>query len=200
MTGSIDFVCGDITAQNVDAIVNAANSSLYGGGGVDGAIHAAAGVELIEHCRELRRTRFPHGLPTGEAVATPGGDLAARWVIHTVGPKYWEYPDGGAALLDRCYRNAMRIAAEIGASSVAFPAISCGIYGWRPDAAAPIALTAVREVLPEYPSIAQVVFVLYSQTSFQAFASGRVEADSNSAEALPLVLDLEHTYRTNLLS
>jgi O-acetyl-ADP-ribose deacetylase (regulator of RNase III) len=193
MTATIDFICGDITAQRVDAIVNAANSSLYGGGGVDGAIHAAAGVELIEHCRELRRTRFPNGLPTGDAVATLGGDLAARWVIHTVGPKYWEHPDGGAELLGRCHRNAIRVAAETGATSLAFPAISCGIYGWRPEAAAPIAIRAVRQALATNPSIRRVLFVLFSKSSFEAFTSGGIEADANSTETFPLVFDLEHS-------
>lgn len=174
MSGRIDFVCGDITTQRVDAIVNAANASLYGGGGVDGAIHAAAGVALIEHCRELRRTQLPGGLPTGEAVATPGGELAAPWVIHTVGPKYWEHPDGGAELLAQCHRNAIEIAAEIGAQSVAFPAISCGIYGWRPDDAAPIAIRAVHQALNTHPTITQVTFVLFSRATFDSFASSRV--------------------------
>jgi O-acetyl-ADP-ribose deacetylase (regulator of RNase III) len=197
MSGSIEFVCGDITAQHIDAIVNAANASLYGGGGVDGAIHAAAGVQLIEQCRHLRHTRFPAGLPTGDAVATTGGELVARWVIHTVGPKYWEHPDGGADLLARCHRNAIRAAAQVGATSVAFPAISCGIYGWRPDAAAPIALRAVREALNDYPSVERVRFVLYSQATFETFTSFGVEGDPDSAKALPLVLDLEHAHRTN---
>jgi O-acetyl-ADP-ribose deacetylase (regulator of RNase III) len=169
MSGRIDIVRGDLTTQKVDAIVNAANSSLYGGGGVDGALHQAAGIELIEHCRELRRTTWPQGLPTGEAAATPGGALAAHWVIHTVGPKYWDYPDGGPDLLAACHRNAMQVAAEIGAQSVAFPAISCGIYGWKPSEAAPIALAAVREMLALYPNIAAVRFVLFNERTFEAF-------------------------------
>jgi O-acetyl-ADP-ribose deacetylase len=169
MIGRIDIVRGDLTTQQVDAIVNAANSSLYSGGGVDGAIHQAAGVELIEHCRSLRRATWPQGLPTGEAAATPGGSLAAHWVIHTVGPKYWDYPDGGAELLADCHRNAMRVAAEIGAQSVAFPAISCGIYGWKPSEAAPIAITAVRESLALYPDVTAVRFVLFNESTFEAF-------------------------------
>jgi O-acetyl-ADP-ribose deacetylase (regulator of RNase III) len=169
MTAIIDFVRGDITTQQVDAIVNAANASLYGGGGVDGAIHTAAGVDLIQHCRQLRHTRLPSGLPTGEAVATPAGDLAANWVIHTVGPKYWEYPDGGAEHLAASHRNAIRVAAEVGARTVAFPAISCGIYGWRPAEAAPIALQAVRTALVHYPGITEVRFVLFTNGTFEAF-------------------------------
>jgi O-acetyl-ADP-ribose deacetylase (regulator of RNase III) len=169
MTGRIDILRGDITAQHVDAIVNAANSSLYGGGGVDGAIHQAAGIELIEHCRSLRRTTWPQGLPTGQATASPGGALAAQWVIHTVGPKYWEYPDGGAELLAACHRNAMQVVADIGARSVAFPAISCGIYGWKPAEAAPIALGAVREMLTMLPNVTLVQFVLFNDNTFEAF-------------------------------
>lgn len=169
MTGRIDVVCGDLTVQRVDAIVNAASSNLYGGGGVDGAIHQAAGVELIEHCRSLRRTTFPRGLPTGQAVASPGGALAAQWVIHTVGPKYWEYPDGGAECLAACHRNAMQVAADVGARTVAFPAISCGIYGWKPAEAAPIAIGAVREMLAALPGIASVQFVLFNEGTFETF-------------------------------
>jgi O-acetyl-ADP-ribose deacetylase len=175
MTGRIDVVHGDLTARNVDAIVNAANSTLYGGGGVDGAIHQAAGVELIEHCRSLRRTTLPQGLPTGQAVATPGGALAARWVIHTVGPKYWEYVDGGADLLAACHRNAMQVAADVGAHTVAFPAISCGIYGWKPEDAAPIALGAVREMLAVLPSVSSVQFVLFNENTFAAFQRAAAE-------------------------
>lgn len=169
MNGRIDVVRGDITTQHVDAIVNAANSSLYGGGGVDGAIHQAAGIELIEHCRSLRRTVWPQGLPTGEATASPAGELPANWVIHTVGPKYWDYPDGGAELLAECHRNAMRVASEIGAQSMAFPAISCGIYGWKPSDAAPIALVTVREMLALYPNIEVVRFVLFNESTCEAF-------------------------------
>ena len=197
MTGHIDFVCGDITAQRVDAIVNAANSSLYGGGGVDGAIHAAAGVELIEHCRRIRRTSLPDGLPTGEAIATPGAALAARWVIHTVGPKYWEHAGGGPDLLALCHRSAIGVAAEVGAESVAFPAISCGIYGWRPDAAAPIAISAVRSGLLEYPTVQRVIFVLFSEATYLTFMSCGFETDPDPSKPLPLVLDLDDAHRPN---
>jgi O-acetyl-ADP-ribose deacetylase len=170
MTARIEVLRGDITLQSVDAIVNAASRSLLGGGGVDGAIHQAAGAELIESCRDLRRQRYPKGLPTGQAVATPAGELAATWVIHTVGPKYWEHPDGGASLLAECYRNAISVAAQMGLRSIAFPAISCGVYGWRPSDAAPIAHAAVREALTANPnSIACVRFVMFNAASYLAF-------------------------------
>jgi O-acetyl-ADP-ribose deacetylase (regulator of RNase III) len=170
MSARIEVLRGDITLQHVDAIVNAANRSLLGGGGVDGAIHQAAGVELIEQCRDLRRAQFPNGLPTGQAVATPAGALAASWVIHTVGPKYWEHPDGGRALLAECYRNAIAVAAQMDLRSIAFPAISCGVYGWKPSDAAPVAHAAVREALAANPNrIACVRFVMFNEVSYLAF-------------------------------
>lgn len=169
---------GDITTQSVDAIVNAANSSLLGGGGVDGAIHAAAGPELLEHCMALRATDLPHGLPAGQAVATPAGNLPAQWVIHTVGPKYWEHPDGGIELLRDAHLNALHIAADLGARSVAFPAISCGVYGWSAKDAAPIAIRALRDFSSKRSDhgIAVVQFVCFNDeafTHFQAQATPR---------------------------
>lgn len=170
MSTRIEVLRGDITLQHVDAIVNAANRSLLGGGGVDGAIHHAAGVELIESCRDLRRSQFPKGLPTGQAVATGAGALPASWVIHTVGPKYWEHPDGGRMLLAECYRNAIAVAARLDLRSIAFPAISCGVYGWKPSEAAPIAHAAVREALAAHPNrIACVRFVMFNAASYVAF-------------------------------
>ena len=143
---TIEAVLGDITTQHVDAIVNAANSSLLGGGGVDGAIHAAAGPRLLEECRELRRTSLPDGLPVGEAVATGAGDLPARWVIHTVGPnKHRGQTD--PALLASCFRRSLQVAREVGAKSVAFPAVSAGVYGWDSADVAQIAVDAVRAEL-----------------------------------------------------
>ena len=136
----IEAVRGDITAQTVDAVVNAANSSLLGGGGVDGAIHAVAGPALLEECRRLRRSALPDGLAVGDAVATTGGRLPAAWVIHAVGPRYWEHPDGGAGLLASCHTRALAVADELGVASLAFPAISCGAYGWTPADAAPVAV------------------------------------------------------------
>ncbi|MCT9871544.1 O-acetyl-ADP-ribose deacetylase [Paenarthrobacter aurescens] len=139
----IDILHGDITTRSVDAIVNAANSSLLGGGGVDGAIHRAAGPGLLESCRELRRTELPAGLPVGAAVATPGFRLPVRWVIHTVGPNR-HAGQIDPALLTSCFRGSLAVAAGLGARSIAFPAISAGIYGWDPRQVAEIAFDAVR--------------------------------------------------------
>ena len=173
----IEVVRGDITAQATDAIVNAANSSLMGGGGVDGAIHAAAGPDLLDACRQLRRTQYPDGLPTGAAVATDAGALPARFVIHTVGPKHWEHPDGGSALLAACHTNSLHEARRVGANSVAFPAISCGVYGWQPVQAAPIAVSAVRDFCDTYDGIDLVRFVLFNDDAFDAFSAAAVQAN-----------------------
>ncbi|MGA7203188.1 MAG: O-acetyl-ADP-ribose deacetylase [Specibacter sp.] len=128
----IVVVRADITTLEVEAVVNAANSSLLGGGGVDGAIHRAAGPALLAECRELRRTQFPDGLPVGHAVATGAGNLAARWIIHTVGPnKHAGQTD--RALLSSCFQLATEVAGGLGARSVAFPAIGGGVYGWSPE-------------------------------------------------------------------
>ena len=134
---------GDITAETTDAIVNAANSSLMGGGGVDGAIHRAGGPEILAACRELRETSLPDGLPAGQAVATTAGRLTARWVIHTVGPVHSRREDRSETLAS-CYRESLRVAGEIGARSVAFPLISAGVYGWPLDDAARIAVQTLR--------------------------------------------------------
>src|SRR5436190_7479696 len=139
----IEAVAGDITRQQVDAIVNAANSSLLGGGGVDGAIHAAAGPGLVEECRRLRRTTCPEGLRVGEAVATGAGDLPARWVIHTVGPNRHR-GEVDPALLASCFTASLDVAVQVGARSVAFPAVSAGAYGWDVTEVAAIAVAAVR--------------------------------------------------------
>ncbi len=136
--GRVHIVVGDLTAQEVDAIVNAANSSLLGGGGVDGAIHRRGGAAILAACREIRRNRHPDGLPTGEAVLTTGGALPARHVIHTVGPVYGEAGGAAAELLANCYRNALAIAREQGLASVAFPAISTGVYGYPAAEAAQV--------------------------------------------------------------
>jgi O-acetyl-ADP-ribose deacetylase (regulator of RNase III) len=161
----IQAIRGDITRQTVDAIVNAANSSLLGGGGVDGAIHRAGGGAILEACRELRRTSLPDGLPTGRAVATTAGDLPARWVIHTVGPVYSRDEDR-SALLASCHVDAIRVADELGARTVAFPAISTGVYGYPVDLAAPVAAAAVAEV---DTAVEEVRFVLFDDDALAAF-------------------------------
>ncbi|MGI5284343.1 O-acetyl-ADP-ribose deacetylase [Nonomuraea polychroma] len=163
----ITLVQGDITEQRVDAIVNAANSSLMGGGGVDGAIHRRGGPEILEECRKLRAARYGKGLPTGQAVATTAGRLPARWVIHTVGPVHSTSEDR-SELLASCYVASLRVAEELGAGSVAFPAISTGIYGWPMDDAARIALDAVRQA---DTSVEDVRFVLFDRTAYTAFES-----------------------------
>ncbi len=139
----VELVHGDITGQRVDAIVNAANSSLLGGGGVDGAIHRKGGPAILAECRALRASDYQSGLPTGQAVATTAGNLPARWVIHTAGPVYSRSEDRSALLRD-CYANALRVADELGAASVAFPLISSGIYGWPVEDAVRQALTVLR--------------------------------------------------------
>jgi O-acetyl-ADP-ribose deacetylase (regulator of RNase III) len=154
----ITLVTGDITEQRTDAIVNAANSSLLGGGGVDGAIHRRGGPAILAECRELRATRYPDGLPAGQAVATTAGDLPARWVIHTVGPVYSRRQDRSAVLAS-CYERSLAVAAELGAATVAFPAVSAGIYGWPADDAARIALGAVRATVSP---LAEARFVLFT--------------------------------------
>lgn len=168
----IEVVRGDLTRDDSDAIVNAANSTLLGGGGVDGAIHAAAGPTLLEACRELRRTTHQAGLPTGHAVATPAGDLTSTWVIHTVGPQHWEHPDGGADLLTSCHTASLHVAAELGARTVAFPAISCGVYGWSATDAAPLAMSAVRSWTAANPgTIDRIRFVLFNDAAYAAFTA-----------------------------
>jgi len=165
MAARITLVRGDITEQHVDAVVNAANSTLLGGGGVDGAIHRRGGPAILAQCRELRAGRYPGGLPAGQAVATTAGDLAARWVIHTVGPVYIESEDR-SALLASCYRESLRVADELGAQTVAFPAVSAGVYGWPLPDAARIALTTVQSALTR---VREVRFVLYSADVLDVF-------------------------------
>jgi O-acetyl-ADP-ribose deacetylase (regulator of RNase III) len=167
----ITLSMGDITTQAVDAIVNAANSSLLGGGGVDGAIHRAGGPTILAACRELRRTRYPDGLPTGEAVATEAGRLPARWVIHTVGPVYGAVRDPGA-LLRACHLSALRVADELGAGTVAFPAISTGVYGYPLDEAARVAIAAVRGAQTRVREVRFVLFGAEAHAAFEA-ALGR---------------------------
>jgi len=161
----IELARGDITEQAVDAIVNAANSSLLGGGGVDGAIHRKGGPEILQECKRIRAERFPDGLPTGMAVATTAGRLPAKWVMHTVGPVYSTSEDR-SALLASCHIEALRIADELGAKSVAFPAISTGVYGYPLQLAAPASLGAVRAARTQ---VEEVRFVLFDEAAHSAF-------------------------------
>ncbi|MEW2077225.1 O-acetyl-ADP-ribose deacetylase [Streptomyces sp. NPDC012403] len=165
MTATITLVQGDITQQSADAIVNAANSSLLGGGGVDGAIHRRGGPEILAECRALRASRYGRGLPTGQAVATTAGRLDARWVIHTVGPVH-QVSGSDPALLASCYRESLRVADELGARTVAFPAISTGVYRWPMDDAARIAVETVRNTPT---AVEEVRFVLFDDRAYEAF-------------------------------
>jgi len=159
---------GDITEQRVDAVVNAANSSLLGGGGVDGAIHRRGGPVVLAACRQLRATSLPDGLPAGQAVATTAGDLAARWVIHTVGPVHSTTEDRSAVLAS-AYRESLRVAEELAATSIAFPAVSAGVYGWPLEDAARIAVQTVEEHSPV--SLREVRFVLFSPPAYAVFSA-----------------------------
>ncbi len=161
---------GDLTRVEADAVVNAANSTLLGGGGVDGAIHAAAGPRLLEACRRLRNTTHPNGLDVGDAVATPAFDLPASWVIHTVGPNLHRGQDD-PALLASCFARSLDVAAELDVWSVAFPAVSAGAYGWPVPDVARIAVTTARNWLAEHheASVRQVRFVVVDERIRNAF-------------------------------
>ncbi|QHA07722.1 O-acetyl-ADP-ribose deacetylase [Streptomyces broussonetiae] len=164
---TITLVQGDITRQSADAIVNAANSSLLGGGGVDGAIHRRGGPAILEECRALRASRYGKGLPTGQAVATTAGELEARWVIHTVGPVHSRSEDR-SELLASCFRECLRVADELGARTVAFPAVSTGVYRWPMQDAARIAVETVRSTPTD---VEEVRFVLFDEQAYEAFAA-----------------------------
>ena len=162
-SGRISLVQGDITKQEVDAIVNAANTSLLGGGGVDGAIHRAGGPAILDECRQLA------GCEMGDAKATTAGELPARYVIHTVGPVWHGGGQGEAELLASCHRRALEVAAELGCRSVAFPAISTGVYGYPVDEAAQVALRTTSDELAKHPEIEGITFVLFSDEHLAEF-------------------------------
>jgi O-acetyl-ADP-ribose deacetylase (regulator of RNase III) len=167
--GRVSVLVGDITEQDVDAIVNAANWTLLGGGGVDGAIHEEGGPQILEECREIRRTLHPQGLPTGEAVITSAGRLPARFVIHTVGPIKGVWGEGDAEKLANCYRNSLVLAAQHALRSIAFPAISTGIYAYPRDQAAIVASGTIVHALESFQVIEEVRLVFYSRVDARIF-------------------------------
>src|SRR5213078_4487555 len=177
LDGRVHVVVGDITKQDVEAIVNAANSSLLGGGGVDGAIHRIGGPEILEECREIRRTRFPEGLPTGEAVITTGGKLPALYVIHTVGPIYGEHRGREAELLANCYHNSLTLAVEKNLTSIAFPAISTGVYGYPLEEAAEVASKTSENFLSSDRQLKEVRLVFFQDRDAEVFLRNQKFSD-----------------------
>jgi O-acetyl-ADP-ribose deacetylase (regulator of RNase III) len=166
---TVRLVIGDITEMETDAIVNAANSSLMGGGGVDGAIHRRGGPKILEECKKIRATEWPQGLPTGKAVITSGGNLKAKHVIHTVGPVWRGGNRGEAELLAQAYQNSLRLAVAKGLKTVAFPSISTGAYGYPVEEACRVALKAVKDFLEKEDNLAEVVFVLFSEGALEVY-------------------------------
>ena len=173
LDGRLLVVVGDITKQQVDAIVNAANSSLLGGGGVDGAIHRAGGPEILNECREIRRTRYPEGLPTGEAVISSAGKLPAKHVIHTVGPIYGRHGGDESGLLSACYTNSLMLAETHDLSSIAFPSISTGAYGYPKPEAAAVASQAIQTFLLGSGQIQSVRLVFFQESDFNTFVTNQ---------------------------
>ncbi len=166
---------GDITEMNTDAIVNAANPSLMGGGGVDGAIHRKGGPKILEECKKIRATEYPDGLPTGKAVITTGGNLKARYVIHTVGPVWRGGNKGEPELLAEAYRNSLKLAVSKGLKTIAFPSISTGAYGYPIEKACRVALTTVKEFLEKENQLEKVVLVLFSRRDFEIYIEAAKE-------------------------
>jgi O-acetyl-ADP-ribose deacetylase (regulator of RNase III) len=167
--GRVLVVIGDITRQDVTAIVNAANSTLFGGGGVDGAIHRAGGPEILKECRQIRNPIYPDGLPTGQAVITTGGNLPAKYVIHTVGPIYGHEQQREAELLAACYQNSLLLAVQHGVSSIAFPSISTGAFGYPKQEAAQIASATIKQFLTADQQIEQVRLVFFQPHDARVF-------------------------------
>jgi len=167
---NIHILVGDITTLNTDVIVNAANSGLLGGGGVDGAIHRAGGHKILEECQALRDTKYPDGLAVGEAAITTGGNLKAKYVIHTVGPQY-RWDENPPENLSSCYRNSFLLADEYECSSIAYPSIATGVYAYPKEQAGKIAYETINKLLPKAKHIKDVVFVFYSQKDADIFQS-----------------------------
>ena len=169
LNGLVKVKVGDITLENVDAIVNAANSTLLGGGGVDGAIHDAGGKQILEECKEIRRTQYPNGLPTGEAVITSGGNLTAQFVIHTVGPIFGRNDGDEAELLANCYKNSLALAVENDIKTIAFPSISTGAYYYPKHEATVVSSKAIKEFIARNGSLREIRLVFFSQSDAQNF-------------------------------
>ena len=167
--GCVLVSVGDITQQRVAAIVNAANSTLLGGGGVDGAIHRMGGPEILKECRRLRQTQYPQGLPTGEVVITTAGKLPAKYVIHTVGPIYGREPARDSELLAACYSNSLELARQHAMLSIAFPSISTGAFGYPKPEAAKVSSTAIKQFLSADDQIKQVRLVFFQQRDARVF-------------------------------
>ncbi len=176
LNGRLEALTGDITIFHADAIVNAANSTLLGGGGVDGAIHNAAGTEVLEECRKIRHQKYPRGLPTGEAIVTGAGRLPARYIIHTVGPVWSGGNAGEESLLAAAYRNSLEKAAELGVHSVAYPAISTGIYKYPADEAAKVVWKVLNARLPHHHLPEKVFLLFFSITDLSIFLDAVPEA------------------------
>ena len=170
----VSVIIGDITRQEVDSVVNAANRELTGGSGVNGAIHKAGGAEIYRFCEELRATKYPDGLPAGQSAITPGGKLPAKWIIHAVGPKYAQHDGKEAELLASCYRTALELAESHKLESIAFPAISTGVYGYPPEEAAKVASQAVQSSLQGLKSIREIRFVFFSERELKIFKKNYV--------------------------
>ncbi|UCH31565.1 MAG: O-acetyl-ADP-ribose deacetylase [Candidatus Bathyarchaeota archaeon] len=165
----ISVIKGDITQQTTDAIVNAANNSLMGGGGVDGAIHNAGGLKVLEECKRIRRTQWPDGLPTGEAVITASGNLKARYVIHTVGPVWRGGTSREHELLANAYQNSLKLAVRKKLKTIAFPSISTGAYGFPIKSGSQIALKTVQQFLRTMDDLNEIIFVLFSESDLQTY-------------------------------
>lgn len=165
----IILIRGDITNVDADAIVNAANSTLMGGGGVDGAIHARGGPQILEECKHIRATRWANGLPTGEAIMTSGGNLKAKHVIHTVGPIWREGTSEEPRLLKQAYQNSLKLAVQVGLKSIAFPSISTGAYGYPIEKAVEVAIAAVKEFLKNEDGLDRIAFVLFTKHDFDIY-------------------------------
>jgi O-acetyl-ADP-ribose deacetylase (regulator of RNase III) len=178
-SAKLRLVQGDITEMDTDAIVNAANPSLMGGGGVDGAIHRKGGPKILEECKRIRETKYPNGLPTGKAVITSGGNLKAKYVIHTVGPVWRGGNKGEAELLAEAYRNSLRLAVSMGLKTIAFPSISTGAYGYPIEKASIVAISTVKEFLEREDGLDEVFLVLYKGRDFEIYRRAAEEIISS---------------------